>query len=90
LDVGGKKMDWALDHQAPQAKVSTVTALHLCASENKTQSAKFLLSEGESLWRKSSMMDNNYMKKIITNGQLYEKIQLISYSSVINLLFFGN
>lgn len=22
LDVGGKKMDWALDHQAPQGKIS--------------------------------------------------------------------
>lgn len=54
LDVGGKKMDWALEHQAPQVKKSTVTALHLAAGYNKAESARFLLTECEALWRKAS------------------------------------
>jgi hypothetical protein len=60
-------MDWALEHQAPQEKKSTVTALHLAAGFNKAESARFLLTECEALWRKASMTDSRDVVSVVAN-----------------------
>eukprot|EP01094_Clydonella_sp_ATCC50884_P008158 TRINITY_DN1745_c1_g1_i2.p1 TRINITY_DN1745_c1_g1~~TRINITY_DN1745_c1_g1_i2.p1 ORF type:complete len:420 (+),score=163.42 TRINITY_DN1745_c1_g1_i2:307-1566(+) len=53
LDVGGKKMDWALEHHASgPAKTFTRGALHVAAQYKQADAAQFLLESGAALWKK--------------------------------------
>lgn len=52
LDVGGKKMDWALEHHAPTQKKEAHAAIHIAATYNKGKSLHFLLTKGEGIWNK--------------------------------------
>jgi hypothetical protein len=50
LDVGGKKMDWALEHRAPVGKKFTRTAAHIAAAYNQSESVEFLSNRALSIW----------------------------------------
>lgn len=45
LDVGGKKMDWAKEHQAPQKTVYNRTPFHIAAAYDQEDSLNYLFSD---------------------------------------------
>ena len=51
LDVGGQKMDWALEHHHKE-KVRSVYAIHCAATKNQAAAIEFLVKEAPDLWKK--------------------------------------
>ena len=50
LDVGGQKMDWAMEHHHQEEK-RTSFAIHHAAFSNKANSVEFLIKEAPGIWR---------------------------------------
>ena len=50
LDVGGKKMDWALEHRAPAARKFSRNAAHIAAAYNQPASIEFLATRALEIW----------------------------------------